>query len=136
MTPQDEITIIKFTVAMEAEGEPFTGKLGVAYTIVNRARKWGKSISDVCLKGWQFSAWNTDSNTRTRLDEISDAIMLESLKAAEGAYRGHFADPTNGATHYLNEPLTRQIRGDGTLPSWVSRLTKTVDIGRHSFYRE
>ena len=62
--------------------------------------------------------------------------MEESYKAATQAYDSRFQDdPTHGATHYLNIPLTREIRG-GSLPTWVAAMVKTVDIGQHSFYKE
>lgn len=134
---QDEITLLKWTIAMEAEAEPYQGKLAVAWAIMNRARKWKQSISDVILKDRQFSAWNQDSPTRMRLDVISDAVMDSAEFAARTAY--NYAtlddDPTLGATHYLNIELTKQIRG-GTLPGWVNKLTQTVKIGKHTFYRE
>lgn len=137
MTPQDEITLIKWTVAMEAEGEPFLGKLAVAYVICNRMRQWKQSAADVCLRKWQFSGWNTDSPTRMRLDEISDKVMLEARKAAEGAYYQHFDDPTKGAVYYLNPTMTRALRG-GTLPEWWYEDTdpeSEVVIGKHVFRR-
>src|SRR3990167_7135838 len=86
VTREDEITLMKWTIAMEAEGEPFEGKLAVAHVIMNRVNKWKKSVADVCLKGFQFSAWNADSPTRLRLDDISDQVMEESYKAAVQAY--------------------------------------------------
>ena len=136
MTREDEITLMKWTIAMEAEGEPFEGKLAVAHVIMNRVNKWKKSVADVCLRSFQFSAWNTDSPTRLRLDDIDDRIMEVSHQAAVQAYDSQFQDdPTHGATHYLNIPLTRQLRG-GTLPLWVAAMVKTVDIGQHSFYKE
>src|SRR3990167_6293611 len=112
------------------------GKLAVAHVIMNRVNKWKKSVADVCLRSFQFSAWNTDSPTRLRLDDIDDRIMEVSHQAAVQAYDSQFQDdPTHGATHYLNIPLTRQLRG-GTLPLWVAAMVKTVDIGQHSFYKE
>jgi len=54
--------------------------------------------------------------------------------AAASAYYGIEHDPTHGADHYLNEPLTRRLRG-GTLPFWVTQLEKTVRIGQHTFYK-
>ena len=140
LTQAEEKLILRWTVAQEAEGEPFDGKLAVAWTIMNRARALGKSVSDVCFAPWQFSAWNTDSPTRRRLDDIGPGPMDDARLAAEQAYHGSGSDPSIGATHYLNPVLTRKIRakaGQGdTLPNWVERMTKTATIGRHEFYRE
>ena len=135
VSPQDEITLLTWTVAMEAEGEPYEGKLAVAWTIMNRSRKHKKSISDTILQDRHFSAWNQDSPTRMRLDVISETVMSSAEVAALRAYNGtrREEDPTNGATHYINKELTRKIRG-GSLPAWVGAMTETVTIGRHTFY--
>lgn len=134
MTPNDEITLIKWTVALEAEGEPFEGKLAVAFVVCNRMRKWNKTAREVCWAKWQFSCYNDLSGDTKRLDTIDPALMVECANAAKYAYETAFADPTHGATHYLNEPLTRQLRG-GSLPDWVSKMTKTAEIGKHTFYK-
>lgn len=137
LSTYDQLLFLVSTVAMEAEGEPFEGKLGVAFAIITRAKKrHAGSISDTVLKRWQFSAWNTDSPTRMRLDEIQPGIWADCWKAASAAYFSLVPDPTNGADHYLNEPLTRRIRRDGSLPAWVDNMTKTVVIGKHTFYRD
>ena len=43
----DDLMLLAATVKQEAESEPWEGKLGVAYVIVNRAFKRGQSIPDV-----------------------------------------------------------------------------------------
>ena len=140
MTRHDERTLIKWTVAMEAEGEPLEGKVGVAFVIINRSRLWKRSIADVCLKGYQFSCWNTESPTRLRLDIINDKIMAEAEHAAYGAYfsgtpYSTIVDPTNGATHYLNKEETKRLTG-GRLPKWIDAMKEMATIGNHTFYKE
>ena len=132
MRLKDEIALLTFTVAMEAEGEPLDGKLAVAWTIVNRSRKFGWSLSDTILKDKHFSAWNEGSPTRMRLDVISNDVMMDAEWAALQAYHGFDEDPTGSATHYLNKALTIKIRG--SLPTWVSAMRETIIIGRHTFY--
>ena len=133
MRQKDEIALLTLTVAMEAEGEPLDGKLAVAWTIVNRSRKFGWSLSDTILKDKHFSAWNEGSPTRMRLDVISDDIMDDAEWVALRSYHNLVADPTGGATHYLNKELTKKIRG-GSLPRWVAAMKETITIGRHTFY--
>ena len=135
MRTKDEIALLVFTVAMEAEGEPYMGKLAVAWTIMNRSRKFGWSLSDTILKDKHFSAWNEGSPTRMRLDVIADDVMDSAEQAVLHAYSGarREEDPTGGATHYLNKELTKKIRG-GRLPRWVATMKETVTIGRHTFY--
>jgi spore germination cell wall hydrolase CwlJ-like protein len=136
LSTYDQMLFLTSTVAMEAAGEPYDGKLAVAFVIVNRVKANKSSITDEVLKKLQFSAWNTGSTTRGWLDNVPDDVWRDCWKAATAAYFGHVDDLTSGATFYLNEELTREIRGDGTLPSWVAQLTKTATVGKHTFYKQ
>ena len=129
-----QLFLLTATVAMEAEGESYKGKLAVAYVIVNRAYRYNQTIDQVVLKPYAFSAWNTRGR-KHKLQEIPDSAWFYSEKAAASAYYKIELDPTLGATHYLNIKLTKSMRG-GTLPAWVKKLHKLVDIGQHSFYVE
>src|SRR5215471_9766039 len=123
----DQITVTALTVAMEAAGESYEGKLGVAYVISNRARNDNKSLSDICLQPYQFSCWNTDSPTRTNLDQIEEETMAECLKAVLDAWYELVDDPTNGADHYLNLAVCDPP------PSWYDPDAVTATIGNHTF---
>jgi len=127
---RDEIYFLVFTVVQEAGGEPFEGKLGIAYVVMNR----GGSIIDTVLRGYQFSCWNTESPTRLNIDTIPNEVLMESCKAASAAFFKLVPDPTKGATHYLNEEITKRIRG-GTLPGWFDEKKVTARIGRHTFLK-
>ena len=131
-----EFFLLAATVAMEAEGESYQGKLGVAYVIVNRSQRRVpfKSISDVVLDPYDFSAWNTKGGRQLALDTIPTLVWRDSEKAAASAYYGMERDPTRGADHYLNVELTRKLRG-GTLPAWLLAMKRTVKIGLHTFYK-
>lgn len=122
------------TIYMEAAGEPAEGKLAVAYAILNRAAAERKTVSDVVLQPWHFSAWNTDSPTRLRLDTVDERAWAECAAAFAAAAVDRVPDPTRGATHYLNEDVTRKIRG-GTLPAWFDEAKVTARIGRHTFLK-
>jgi len=127
---RDEIFFLVWTVVQEASGEPFEGQLAVAYAILNR----GGSVTDTIFRSYQFSSWNTDSPTRMNLDIISNSALMECYKASVAAYFKLIPDPSKGATHYLNEEVTRKMRG-GTLPSWFDESKVTARIGRHTFLR-
>jgi len=140
----EQLRWLAYTVYMEAEGEPYEGKLGVAYAICARARSKKRSVSDVVFQGWQFSAWNTESPTRLKLDEISAGLWADCYKASVAAYFELSADPTGGATHYLNVEATKAARG-GTLPKWAADSTDatkvnealvTARLGHHTFLRD
>jgi hypothetical protein len=63
------------------------------------------------------------------------ASVLQEVDQLIGYIEAGCADPSLGATHYLNIPLTKQING-GKLPSWVSKMTHLATIGQHDFYKE
>jgi spore germination cell wall hydrolase CwlJ-like protein len=134
----DDLTLLAATVYMESGGEPFEGKLAVAWVIVNRdATGPDPGLDDVILRPWAFSAWNTDHRARAALQTAMNerpVAWVESMKAAAAALFGLVPDPTNGATHYLNEALTRTIRG-GTLPDWFDADKVTARLGQHTFLR-
>ena len=132
-----ELFLLTATVAMEAEGETYKGKLGVAYVIMNRVRRRVpfKSVSDVVLDPYDFSAWNTKGGRQLALDTIAYSMWRDAEKAAASAYYEIEKDPTLGADHYLNVELTRRLRG-GTLPAWLLVMKRTVKIGLHTFYKE
>jgi len=130
----EKLLLVAATVKMEAEGESYKGKLGVAYVIMNRHRNWDRTLSDVILDPYDFSAWNTDSTVKMRIDEWDEDMWHQCFKAAVSAFYKLEKDPTSGSDHYLNEELTMKIRG-GDLPNWVKQMDKMVVIGQHTFYR-
>lgn len=138
---RDELYFLALTVVQESWGEPWNGQLAVAYVPINR----GGSIIDNVLRDRQFSSWNSDSGTRLMIDSYPTSAFAEAYKAAAAAYWRLVPDPGKGATHYLNENLTRVLRGgkrqpDGTvvggsLPSWFNEKYITVRIGNHTFLK-
>jgi N-acetylmuramoyl-L-alanine amidase len=128
----DDLSVMARTVFGEARGEPHEGRLAVAHVILNRVRVggwWGASISEACLKRWQFSCWNPGDPNRPRLFqiELDDRDLLGCTRACVEALSGA-PDPTGGATHYhaTNMPAP---------PRWVRGRTPDVVIGRHAFFR-
>ena len=133
MRPPADLDWVAMTVKQEAEGEPYDGKLMVAFTIANRMGRDRASASDVVLRAFQLSCWNTSSPTRSRLDdfETNRAVWLDSYKAAAAALCGLVDDPTRGATSYLNPTTTtaEQRRAAGYAPERVR-----VALGKHHFF--
>lgn len=118
------------TVLQEAEGESYEGKLAVAFAIVNR----GENVIATVFRPWQFSCWNTDSPTRKRLGQTiyaNTTAWIESLRAMDAALSRSVSDPTNGATHYLNEKSVQLTTGK--MPSWFKEEKVTKRIGNHTF---
>jgi Cell Wall Hydrolase len=121
------------TMIGEADDQPPIGQAAVAHVILNRMDdgRWGDTPSQVVLSRGQFEPW------QTRAKELS-AIKTESPRyqkmaaVADAVLRGDVPDPTNGATHFLQEDLVRKRRG-GSLPDWASG--EGLKIGAHTFFR-
>lgn len=135
----DDLSLLAGTVFLEAEGEPWLGKLGVAWVIRSRADDTGPDIQSIVLAPAQFSCWLEGVRRRAeaRLCSAEGPALEECWKAAASAYWRLGGDPTCGARFYLNVALTRKGRPDGSLPAWAEeKLAKGpgVVIGAHTFF--
>ena len=152
----DALTLWAESIFLEAESEPFLGKLGVGYALRTRCDEWkltphaailgpdGKAYGD----GRPFevlSCWNDDyrDRARARLAAANGPELEDAWRAAAAALWRLLPSPVADATHYLNVPLTLKIRG-GTLPTWAAApghpdvldLGKVREmIGKHTFLR-
>lgn len=129
-----EMEILARTIEAEAATENYTGKIGVGATIANRAAsgKYGNGIKGVILKKGQFSPWNSYTGY-AKGEQGKDMLNLkpsdDSYKAAAAILAGDYQDPTDGATHYVNESISK--------PDWLDEMKNqkrgTKKIGRHLF---
>lgn len=131
--PNKEIDTMARTAWGEARGEGSTGMQAVLNVIMNRVKKggwWGATPSEVCKKKSQFSCWNKDDPNYKKLLEVTDANanFRKALDLADLAYNGVLPDITGGATNYLALGSLKEA------PSWVKGMTKTAQIGNHTFY--
>src|SRR5262245_57206931 len=119
------------TIAFEASGESDEGKAAVAYVILNRVKSgvWGDSIKDVVTHPWQFEPWMT---RRKEMEKLSrdDPSYQHAAQIADAVLTGQTADPTAGATYFLNSNLVE--RRGGSLPEWARG--EGQQIGAHTFY--
>ena len=130
-----ELEIFAKTLFGEARGEKLPGIEAVANVIINRVKHairlghfwWGKTISEVCLKPFQFSCWNTSDPNRQLLNQdlSKDAIYQLCERVAKRAIAGFLPDNTRGATHYHTKNVN---------PSWARAAVPCADIGHHLFY--
>ncbi|MGB0749716.1 MAG: cell wall hydrolase [Magnetospiraceae bacterium] len=125
------VDVVARTIWGEARSEGYDGMKAVANVIANRVASpswWGSGWVSVCQKDRQFSCWNVGDPNRPRLLAVTaeDDRFAACLNIASAAVSGHLPDITGGATHYHADYVT---------PSWASSLTKTVQIGRHIFYK-
>lgn len=120
------------TVWGEARGEGARGWIAVAWVIRNRAEWsppawWGHTVSDVCLKPWQFSCWLASDPNATKIKALSDTdpTYLAIKAAVVAVFDDKTPDPTGGATNY--EVV-------GTNAKWATGRTPSATIGHQSFY--
>ena len=117
-------------VYYEAAGEGADGERAVAQVVLNRMRHPGypASVCGVVYQGaergvgCQFTFTCDGSLLRTPAPGMWD----RARKIAEAALAGKVFAPVGHATHY---------HADYVLPYWADSLDKTVQIGRHIFYR-
>ena len=117
-------------VYYEAAGEGADGERAVAQVVLNRMHHPGYPAS-VCGVVYQGS----ERGSGCQFTFTCDGSLLRSpvatlwnraRKIAEDALAGKVFAPVGHATHY---------HADYVLPYWADSLDKTVQIGRHIFYR-
>jgi spore germination cell wall hydrolase CwlJ-like protein len=124
------VTCLTQAVYYEAAGEGVDGGRAVAQVILNRVRHPGFP-STVCGVVYQGADRATGCQFSFTCDGSMQRIPVPSLWArskqiAEEALKGRVFAPVGHATHY---------HADYVLPYWADSLDKSVQIGRHIFYR-
>lgn len=113
----------------EASGESSDGMSAVAWVIMNRSRYRKQSISQVCLAKWQFSSMNAPGDAgMIRWPDADDPSFKSAYLIWAGVLNGTIHDPTRGADLYYAVSIPP--------PSWVSKASFLVQIGKQKFYRE
>ena len=117
-------------VYYEAAGEGSDGGRAVAQVVLNRMRHPGYPAS-ICGVVYQGSERTTGCQFTFTCDGSLMRAPVASLwsrsrKIAEDALKGKVFAKVGHATHY---------HADYVLPYWADSLDKTVQIGRHIFYR-
>ena len=142
MSKENDILLMAKTIVGEGRGEPFEGKLGIAYVIMNRLhyKGWfGSTIPQVISKPSQFSCWNkNDVNRKIASDPekyVDNDIWEECKVAARLVYEERIADTTGGATHYMSNIRFMHISKAYT-EHWVFNMIPVKVIGEHIFFIE
>ena len=123
MTPGD-LDILTRTLYGEARGESDLGRRAVAHVILNRA-KLGFTIAQVCLKPFQFSAWNPNDPNYKKLQAVGldDKDFRGCMRAALTAIDE--PDLVSGARHYCTVDID---------PPWAKGHQPVCRIGGHKFF--
>lgn len=135
MTDHD-LDICTRTLYGEARGEyAQNGPIAlitVANVIMNRFKrggKYGKTLTEVCLKPRQFSCWNShDPNRPLIQQEVLEKEPLFKLcrTVAHKTIKGIWPDLTRDSDHY--HALTSK-------PSWAKAEKVMLRVGHHIFYK-
>ena len=105
-------------VYCEARGEPDKGKLAVAYTVINRTKKSGKSVAYEATKPSQFCVYSGN------MSETAAAAKCQTY--AQQAINRSAAAHSNGATFFYS---------GSSVPSWAKGKTPCATIGGHKFFK-
>jgi len=129
-----EIIDLARTIQAEAGNQGADGMLAVGAVIANRVgddRFGDGTINGVLRRPGAFSAWNStpgaDGSASYANGEQGQNMSFEpnelAMDTARRIVSGNYADPTNGATHYVNKSISN--------PSWASNVSQ--QIGDHTF---
>lgn len=133
----EDIDILARTIWGEARNEGYKGMQAVANVVINRlqkarsssafARRFGRTVKEICLKPKQFSAWNRNDPNRPRMIAVTvaDPAFRMALGIAENAVMGRLPDITSGSDHY-HTPAVK--------PSWSEGVEPVAVIGGHKFF--
>ena len=131
-----EIDVLAETLWCEARGEGKIGVDAVASVIMNRAKRSGKKVSEVCLQRKQFSCWNNRTLPvvggdrkfimKPNLTPRENKIFSLCRSTAYAVVIGTFV-PTVDATHYYAH--------NKVTPKWAQSMWNKKVIGNHTFGR-
>ena len=135
------VDVLALTLWGESRGESLEGRIAVACVIRNRANaaSWfGKGISGVCLKRWQFSCWLPQGGAsnfkqlmamanKTDAGRLKNREYRECYWIAKGICAGAVRDQVKRANHYYV---------DGTRkPKWAVGQKPALQLGTHLFFK-
>ena len=143
----EEAFCLAQNVFYEARGEDINGQFAVASVTLNRAndprypdticgvvQQSGKTRDNkrVCAFSWycEQTRVGREIPVRNRDGSINEKVIDQFRVASEVALSvmsGSVTDHSRGATHFHNPSVK---------PSWAHRMTRTIVIGNHTFYRQ
>lgn len=135
MTKHD-IDIFARTVYGETRGEYGSSGPGALIAVANvilnrfkRAGRYGKTMTEVCLKPRQFSCWNQNDPNRILIQNENletDPLFNICLVVVKKVIEGVWPDLTRGSDHY---------HASSCLPYWARSRKVKLHLGRHIFYK-
>lgn len=133
-----DIQILARTIYGEARGEykkvngGLSALIAVANVVINRTKqknRFGRTVTEVCQKPWQFSCWNANDPNfpLIKQDIIMDHVFEVCLMIAGKVINEEWPDLTKGCDHYYAVSLQKP-------PYWAQGKTPKCQIGQHLFF--
>jgi len=124
------VVFLALVVWREARGEGDLARLGVAFTIINRAHNpawWGNDIQSVIFKKWQFSSMTAPNDPQLATwPATDDPDWMRCLELASMALSGTAVDPVKDADSYFDDSIAP--------PAWATPDKFVAKLGRLNFY--
>jgi hypothetical protein len=138
----NDLECLALTIYGEARGESHEGQCAVAFVIINRSRKWHKTIREVCYQKNQFSCYNSNDVQYEKLKVMAInfdqflAVNEKLRKAYDVAFmcmNGPNESIVDDALYYRvinykNKWFDTSIR--------EGKLIKVCEIQNHEFFKE
>lgn len=123
---ENSLKCLALNIYHECRGESRIGQVGVGMVTLNRVKSglFQPTVCGVVYAQSQFS-WTSDNLTDI---PKQGPVWNETLELAKLILAGKKTDPTQNASHYFNPHKVQ--------PVWASRLTYTVTLGNHKFFRQ
>lgn len=130
-----DATFLALALWREARGEPEECRRAIVSCILNRVARpgwWGKSVSEVLFKKWQFSSLTDPRDPQlTTWPAHSDQSWKECLDIAwDMLVWGNVVNTVPGADSYYDVSLDMA----GKPPFWIKEARFVKQIGRVKFY--
>jgi N-acetylmuramoyl-L-alanine amidase len=119
---QSDLDLLARLVSAESAGEPFTGQVAVAATILNRLqdKRYPKTIPGIVYQ-IDFGRYQYSPVLDGRINQPATASAYRAVRKALSG-----CDPSNGATGFYNPAKTTS--------RWVRSHPTTAVIGGHVFF--
>jgi N-acetylmuramoyl-L-alanine amidase len=125
-----EITCLSQAVHGEAGNQSLSGKIAVAYVIINRSKD-SNFPSDICGVIHQKGQFNFLSAVKHLKEERPEQKkqMEDCIRASFMAYNKDVPDPSFGSLYFINPKIARY-------KGWLKHLTRVARIDDHDFYKK
>jgi N-acetylmuramoyl-L-alanine amidase len=138
--------IMGLTIYGEARGEIREGQIAVGSVILERVKKqgWmGKTISEVCLKPYQFSCFLPHDPNFPALKllagdwqnkYVQSPELQNCYQIADGLIDKEIPETPEIAEHHAYQYVTNALLHSDNPPNWAGKMSLVVVIGNQSFF--